>query len=76
MHSLNSTYLRKVVNKSYLFVVTLLLLLASKKSFSMFFLNFNKGYSYPMICALVKFNFRYEFESMHNNRHLEVKTTV
>ena len=25
----------------------------------------NKGYNYPMICALVKFNFRYEFESMH-----------
>ena len=39
-------------------------------------LNANKGYNYPMICALVKFNFRYEFESMHKNRHLEVKTTV
>ena len=36
----------------------------------------NKGYNYPMICALVKFNFRYEFESLHKNRHLEVKTAV
>ena len=39
-------------------------------------LNSNKGYNYPMICALVKFFFRYEFESLNKNRHLEVKTTV
>ena len=36
----------------------------------------NKGYNYPMICAVVKFNFTYELESLHKNCHLEVKTTV
>ena len=40
MHSLSGTYLRKVVNKSHLFVVTLLLFLVSKKSFSMFCFKF------------------------------------
>ena len=31
---------------------------------------FNKGYNYPMICALVKFNFRYEFELLHKKSPL------
>ena len=33
----------------------------------------NKGYNYPMICALDKFTFRYEFESLHKNLALLAK---
>ena len=36
-------------------------------------LKINKGYNYPMICALDKFNFRYEFESLHKNLALLAK---
>ena len=46
---------------------------ASRESFDR---KSNKGYNYPMICALVKLNFRYKFELLHKNRHFEVKTTV
>ena len=37
------------------------------KTITAFKTRSNKGYNYPMICALVKFNFRYEFESLQKS---------